>query len=108
MDNENYKDRLTYLSNKVDQLLDNKPVTLIPTFVTDSVKNINIKYILFSIPIIVLILLLIIKPNFILTTVKNKKTFFLETKLSILKLSLVIFINCIIIGVILYIYILKK
>ena len=34
MNNENYNDRLKYLSNKVDQLLDNKPISLIPTFVT--------------------------------------------------------------------------
>jgi hypothetical protein len=68
--NENYNDRLIYLTNEVDKLTisnnDNNK-SFLP-------KNINYTSItMISLPIIIAIILIVLKPNFVKTKIKGKE-----------------------------------
>jgi cytochrome b561 len=83
-EHDNYADKIKILSGKVNDITNTKKSEFsIPIFIPKNIKPIHI-YI--GIPVLFLIILLIFKPYFITSEVKNNETFFIERKLSIVKL----------------------
>lgn len=79
---DDYKNRLNYLSDQVDYLTETKK----KSFIKINFKYTYIYYV--GIPIILIILLIISKPWFIMTEVKDNKTFFIEKKINYNKVFL--------------------
>ena len=94
-----YDTKINDLSEKVHQLLNNTQQTYIPSFL--KFKNINILHVYIAIPIIFFIIFIIIRPNIIMTEVKDPKTFFVTKKVSYIKLFLILLL---IIGIEVIIY----
>jgi hypothetical protein len=78
---EEYKNRLNQLVNKVNHVTDVKQKSLIPI-------KFNILYIYIGVPILFFIILLITKPGIIMTEVKDEKTFFIDKKINYIKVLL--------------------
>jgi len=84
---ENYNDRLIYLTNEVNKVTYNKDDK-------SSSKNINYTYIIMiSLPIIIAIILIILKPDFVKTKTKGKDV---VKKISYIR---IIIITCILYGI---------
>ena len=85
-DNDNfYKDQFNQLSTKVNELVSYKAQN---NFSLN--YNINSIYIYIGLPIILTIYLVISKPNIVMSEIKNGKTFFTESKLSYVKVAVII------------------
>ena len=83
---EDYNRKIKELNYKLEQLNGNNKISLLPSFL--DIQNINIIY--FVIPVIVFFLLILIKPNIIITKIKDKKTFLYNNKVNYLKVFLII------------------
>jgi len=81
---ENYNDRLIYLTNEVNKVTYNKDDK-------SSFKNINYTYIIMiSLPIIIAIILIILKPDFVKTKTKDNKGKDIVKKISYLRIIIII------------------
>lgn len=85
-DNENfYKDQFNQLSTKVNELVSYKPQNNFRLY-----DNINMMYLYVGLPILILIYLVMRKPSIVMTEKNNGKTFFTESKLSYVKVAVII------------------
>lgn len=82
---EDYNKKIKDLHSKIEQLNNNSKINLLPFL---DIQNINIIY--FVIPVFIFILLIITKPNIIMSKVKNKTTFLYDNKINYLKMFLII------------------
>jgi uncharacterized membrane protein (DUF106 family) len=80
---EHYKEKLLQLTNKVNDITSVTQKSFIPT-------NIKPIYVYIAVPIILFFVLLLSKPEIIMTNVKDNNTFFNENKISYVKLSFVL------------------
>ena len=83
-----YDTKINDLNEKVNQILNNKQQSYIPSFM--KFKNINMLHFYIGIPIIFFIIFIITRPNIIMSEVKDPKTFFKTKKISYIKLFLIL------------------
>jgi len=95
---EHYKEKLLQLTNKVNDITSVNQKSFIPSFIPSNIKPI---YIYIAVPIILFFVLLLSKPEIIMTNVKDNNTFFNENKISYVKLSFVL-IFIIVLEVVIY------
>ena len=98
---DDYTEKLQKLTNKVDEITSVKQKSFIPV-------NINPLYIYIAIPVIIFFILLIAKPKIFTTQIKDDKTFFIENKISYIKILFVILFVIITEVVIYFIFNVKK
>ena len=95
VNNENYKDRLSYLTNEVNKVSYNNNND--SNIKSSLYKNINYKIIIMiSLPILITIFLLVLKPGFIKTKKNKEETGEKVSKVSYIRIVIIIFIVCII------------
>jgi hypothetical protein len=86
--NDDYNNRLQQLTKQVNDITgNNKQANFLPSFLP---SKINSLYVYIGIPIILFFVLLISRPSFILSEIKDEKTFFITKKINHIKLSLVL------------------
>jgi hypothetical protein len=103
---ENYDERIKYLTDKVNDIKKTtNPSVENKSFLTNIIpKNINKKYIIIgSVPVIIFIFLIILRPKFILIVDENK-----NEKINIKRAIIISIISLIIVYAINYIYLYKK
>jgi hypothetical protein len=94
---ENYDTRLNELTRQVNSITNNN-VNNSNTFfsnISNSIKS-NYLYIYVGIPIIIFIILIILKPKFIMKEIKDEKTFFIDNKINYSVVFIIIFVILII------------
>lgn len=95
---DTYNEKIKNLTDKVEKLTDSGgKLNLINISNINQFVKRNINYILLSIPIVIFILLVIIKPTFILTKYTNPKTHFTDVKISYVRILIFEVIICAII-----------
>ena len=86
--NDDYNIKLQQLTKQVNDITgNNKQTNFLPSFLP---SKINSLYIYIGIPIILFFILLISRPTFILSEIKDENTFFITKKINHIKLSLVL------------------
>lgn len=103
--NDNYQEKLNYLTSKVNDITNINQKSFIPTFVP---KNINPLYIYIGIPIIIFFILIASKPNIVMENINDKTFFTAESKLSYIKLFCIIMVVIIVEVIIFFINNIKK
>lgn len=95
---ENYNIRLNELTRQVNSITNINNINSPSSFFSNitNVINSNYLYIYAGIPVVVFILLIIIKPKFIMKEIKDEKTFFIDKKINYSIIFIIIFIILII------------
>ncbi len=99
IDIDTYNEKIKNLTDKVGKLTDNGGIklNLINISNINQIIKKNINYIVISIPFIVFLFLIIIKPKFLLSKHTNPKTHFTELKIDYKKIFIFEIILCVII-----------
>ena len=106
MDDNYYNTRISELKNKVDSITTSNNNDYMPSF--SSIINKNYIYIYAGIPILIFIILIISKPGFIMTEIKDEKTFFIEKKINYTRVLIIIAIVLVIEAVYYFVNNVKK
>lgn len=106
MDDNYYNTRFNELKNQVDSVTVANNNNYMSSF--SSIISKNYIYIYAGIPILIFIILIVSKPGFIMTEIKDENTFFIERKLNYTRVIIIISIILVIEAVYYFVNNVKK